>query len=87
MICRNGLHELDPADSWRSSNGARCRECYIGVQDRYNESHKGQERRWRYEDSQRGRLTRLGYAWRRDARRRRETLEARKLRLAEEFAA
>jgi hypothetical protein len=48
MKCRNGLHELDPADPWRASNGARCRECYLAAQDRYNESRKGVARSCRY---------------------------------------
>jgi hypothetical protein len=41
MRCRNGLHEIDPDDEWRGPNGARCRECYIETQDRYNASDKG----------------------------------------------
>lgn len=50
MKCANGLHEIDPASTWRSSNGARCRECYIATQDRYNESEKGRDRWLRYEE-------------------------------------
>jgi hypothetical protein len=46
--CRNGLHEIDPADPWRSSNGARCRECYLDTQQRYNDSDPGVTRCRRY---------------------------------------
>jgi hypothetical protein len=49
-VCRNGLHEIDPADSWRASNGARCHECYLARNARYDQSEKGRGKRqdWYY---------------------------------------
>jgi hypothetical protein len=46
--CKNGLHEIDPNDPWRSSNGARCRECYLARNARYNNSLKGSDRAWKW---------------------------------------
>jgi hypothetical protein len=48
--CRNGLHEINPADPWRAENGTRCRPCYLARQRRYNESEKGRDRWLRYEE-------------------------------------
>jgi hypothetical protein len=50
--CANGLHEIDPADTWRAPNRARCRECYLTTQLRYNLSDKGRARYWRYYEPQ-----------------------------------
>jgi hypothetical protein len=41
MLCKNGLHEIDPDDPWRCSNGARCRECCRARYRKYRGSEKG----------------------------------------------
>jgi hypothetical protein len=33
-LCGRGLHVLDP--SFKAPNGARCRECYLATQARYD---------------------------------------------------
>jgi hypothetical protein len=40
MKCKNGLHDIAPADPWRASNGARCCECHRTVQQRYDKSDR-----------------------------------------------
>jgi hypothetical protein len=61
MKCRKAVHEIDAADTWRASNGARCRECYRVTQRRYDESLKGYRRHLRYEETAKAIRRRINY--------------------------
>jgi hypothetical protein len=86
MKCKNGLHDLEPADTWRSSNGARCRECYLARNARYDRSEKGRAKRqawyyshdwyWHAQKLLRDRVRRRGQADARDQAKIEELLEA-----------
>jgi hypothetical protein len=65
MKCRNGLHEIDPDDEWRSSQRQRCRECRKANKARYNASKNGKEimteAKARYRATEKGKAARARY--------------------------
>lgn len=61
MLCTNGLHQLNPGSAWRAPNGARCHECHLAMQARYEKSTKGKRRKQRYERSEKGKATHHRY--------------------------
>jgi hypothetical protein len=65
MLCRNGLHELDPDDDWRASDGSRCRECQRNRTRRHAKTDKGRlsgrASSAKYAKTEKGRATKRRY--------------------------